>query len=264
MANRLQDKICLLMGGGSSFHEGGLSNGQAVALTFAREGASVAVVDKNLEAAQATVEQIRAAGGTAIALQADVSKHEDIKSVVKATLEKFHRIDVLHNNVGIEVRGDVVESSEESWDLVHDVNLKSVFLACKEVIPLMERQGGGAIVNVSSTASLKWSKQAFVSYSSSKAALNHLSRVMARQHAASNIRCNVVVPGMIDTPHIRTLYKDKSREEFDAIMAGRNASCPMGRQGTSQEIANAALFLASDESSYVNGALLVVDGAMSV
>lgn len=261
---RLQDKICLLMGGGSSFHEGGLSNGQAVALTFAREGASLAVVDKNLEAAQATVAQIEAAGGRAIALQADVSRHADVSAAVAATLEAYGRIDILHNNVGIEVRGDVVESSEASWDLVHDVNLKSVFLTSKEVIPVMQRQGGGVIVNVSSTASLKWSAQAFISYSSSKAAVNHMTRVMARQYAHQNIRCNVVVPGMIDTPHIRTLYKDKTAEEFEQIMATRDARCPMGRQGTSQEIANAALFLASDEASYVTGAVLVVDGAMSI
>lgn len=252
------------MGGGSSFHEGGFSNGQAVALTFAREGAIIAVVDKNLDAAKGTVEQILAAGGKAIALQADVSNHADVKTVVRATLEAFGRIDILHNNVGIEVRGGVEESTEESWDLVHNVNLKSVFLTCKEVIPVMEKQGGGAIVNVSSTAGLKWSPQEYISYSSSKAALNHITRVMARQYAPKNIRCNVVVPGMIDTPHVRTLYKDKTSEELKEIMAGRNARCPMGRQGTSQEIANAALFLASDEASYVSGALLVVDGAMSI
>lgn len=261
---RLQDKICLLMGGGSSFHEGGLSNGQAVALTFAREGASVAVVDVNLDAAQATVAQIEAAGGRAIALRADVSRHADVQAAVAATLQAYGRIDILHNNVGIEVRGDVVDTSEASWDLVHDVNLKSVFLSCKEVIPHMQRQGGGAIVNVSSTASLKWSQQAFISYSSSKAALNHFTRVTARQYAPQRIRCNVVVPGMIATPHVRTLYKDKTAEEFAQIMAARDANCPMGRQGTSQEIANAALFLASDEASYVSGALLVVDGAMSI
>lgn len=261
---RLKDKICLLMGGGSSFHEGGLSNGQAVALTFAREGATLVVVDKNLDAAKSTVSQIQDLGGSATALQADVSRHADVSAVVAATMSKHGRIDILHNNVGIEVRGDVVESSEESWDLVHDVNLKSVFLTCKEVIPIMERQGSGAIVNVSSTASLKWSPQAFISYSSSKAALNHFSRVMARQYAPKNIRCNVVVPGMIDTPHIRTLYRDKTAKEFEEIMVARNARCPMGRQGTSQEIANAALFLASDEASYVTGALLVVDGAMSI
>lgn len=261
---RLHDKVCLVMGGGTSFPEGGASNGQAVALTFAREGAKVAVVDLRLEAAQDTVSRIEARGGTAIALQADVSRKADVESAVQATIERFGRIDVLHNNVGIEVRGGILETSEESWDRMHDVNLKSVFLACQAVIPRMQAQGGGTIVNVSSTASLKWGPAEFISYNSSKAALNHLSRILARQHAPQNIRCNVVVPGMIDTPHIRTLYRDKSPEEFEQIMAARNARCPMGRQGTSQEVANAALFLASDEASYVSGVLLNVDGASSV
>jgi len=264
MATRLAHKTCLLMGGGSSAAEGGLSNGQAVALTFAREGARVAVVDVSLDAAEATVDMIRAAGGEAIALQADVSRHDEVRAVVAATLAAFGRIDILHNNVGIEVRGGVLDSTEASWDRVHDVNLKSVFLSCKEVVPLMQAQGGGAIVNVSSTASFKWGPAEYISYNSSKAALNHFSRVLARQYAPHQVRCNVVVPGMIDTPHIRTLYRDKSPEEFAQIMAGRDARCPMGRQGTSQEVANAALFLASDEASYVSGLLLVVDGASSI
>jgi NAD(P)-dependent dehydrogenase (short-subunit alcohol dehydrogenase family) len=264
MAARLAHKTCLLMGGGSSAAEGGLSNGQAVALTFAREGARVAVVDQRLDAAETTVAMIRAAGGEAIALQADVSRHDEVRAVVAATLAAFGRIDILHNNVGIEVRGGVLDSTEASWDRVHDVNLKSVFLSCKEVVPLMQAQGGGAIVNVSSTASFKWGPAEYISYNSSKAALNHFSRVLARQYAPHQVRCNVVVPGMIDTPHIRTLYRDKSPEEFAQIMAGRDARCPMGRQGTSQEVANAALFLASDEASYVSGLLLVVDGASSI
>lgn len=264
MALRLAGKTCLLMGGGTSFPKGGLSNGQAVALTFAREGARIAVADLKLDAAQDTADQIRAAGGEAFALRADVSRHADVRDAVRATLDRWGRIDILHNNVGIEVRGGILDTTEEAWDRVHDINLKSVFLACKEVIPAMQSQGGGSIVNVSSTASLKWGPAEFISYNSSKAALNHLTRVLARQFAPLNIRCNAVLPGMIDTPHIRTLYKDKTPGEFAEIMAGRNARCPMGRQGTSQEVANAALFLASDEASYVSGVLLTVDGASSV
>lgn len=264
MKNRLANKVCLLIGGGTSFPEGGASNGQAVALTFAREGARVAVVDLSLAAAQQTVDQILAAGGQAIALQADASRHDDIQAAVQATLAQWGRIDILHNNVGIEVRGGVLDTSEDAWDRVHDTNLKSVFLACKEVIPVMQAQGGGAIVNISSTASLKWGPAEYISYNSSKAALNHLTRILARQFAPEHIRVNAVLPGMIDTPHIRTLYRDKTPQEFDEIMAGRNARCPMGRQGTSQEVANAALFLASDEASYISGVLLTVDGASSV
>jgi NAD(P)-dependent dehydrogenase (short-subunit alcohol dehydrogenase family) len=252
------------MGGGTSFPEGGLSNGQAVALTFAREGARIAVADLRLDAAQDTVKQILAVGGEAFALRADVSRHVDVRDAVQATLDRWSRIDILHNNVGIEARGGILDTTEEAWDRVHDINLKGAFLACKEVIPAMQSQGGGSIINVSSTASLKWGPAEFISYNSSKAALNHLTRVLARQFAPMNIRCNAVLPGMIDTPHIRTLYKDKTPEELAEIMVGRNARCPMGRQGTSQEVANAALFLASDEASYVSGVLLTVDGASSV
>lgn len=263
MAGRLQGKTCLLMGGGSSSAEGVVSNGQAVALTFAREGARVAVVDMNLAAAQATVRQVKDLGGEAIALHADASSHADVREVVDQTLKAWGRIDILYNNVGIEVRGGVVDATEESWDRVHDVNLKSVFLACKEVIPQMRKQGGGVILNVSSTASLRWTTVEYISYNSSKAALNHMTRVMARQYAPDNIRCNAILPGMIDTPHIRVLFKDKDPDEFAAILEDRNRRCPMGRQGSSWEVANAALFLASDEASYVSGALLPVDGALS-
>ena len=264
MGKRLANKICLLMGGGASSPEGGLSNGQAVAVTFAREGAAVAVIDQSLPAAQATVEMINEAGGRSIAWQADVSRHEEVRAAVAGCRQAFGRIDILYNNVGIEVRGGVVDMTEEAWDRVHAVNLKSVFLACKEVVPEMAQQGGGVILNVSSTASLRWTTVEYLSYSTSKAALNHLTRVLARQHASQRIRCNAILPGMIDTPHIRTLFRDKSEEEFAAIQANRHARCPMGRQGSCWDVANAALFLASDEASYISGVLLPVDGALSV
>lgn len=264
MGQRLQNKVCLLLGAGSSSPAGGLSNGQSVALTFAREGAQLALVDQHLAAAQQTADMIAQNGGTAIALQGDVSVHSDIRAVVAATIERFGRIDILHNNVGIEGNGGVMELSEAMWDRVHDVNLKSVFLSCKEVIPLMIAQGRGVVINVSSTASLRWGPAEYIAYHSTKAALNHVTRIMARQYAPQGIRCNVVAPGMIDSPHIRTLYQDQTAQELEATLAARNARCPMGRQGTSQEVANAALFLASDEASYVSGVVLPVDGALSV
>ncbi|HRO59445.1 MAG TPA: SDR family oxidoreductase [Burkholderiaceae bacterium] len=263
MTGRLKGKVCLLMGGGTSAEGAGASNGQAVAYAFAREGARLAIVDMRLESAQDTVARIEADGGSAIAVRADVSNHDDVRAVVQETLNRYGRIDILYNNVGIEYRGGVVDTPEAEWDRVHDVNLKGVFLACKEVVPLMEKQGGGVILNVSSTASLRWGPVEYIAYNSSKAGLNHMSRVMARQYAPKNIRCNVIVPGMIDTPHIRTLYRDKTPGELAEILAERNARCPMGRQGSSQEIANAAVFLASDEASYISGALLPVDGALS-
>ncbi|ARP80418.1 3-oxoacyl-ACP reductase [Bordetella genomosp. 8] len=264
MKGRLEGKVCLLMGGGATLAGSGFSNGQAAALTFARQGASLVVVDVRLEAARDTVTQLALEGYEAIAVRADVSRRDDVAAAVAATMERHGRIDILYNNVGIEYRGGPVETPEEAWDHVHDVNIKSVFLACKQVIPIMERQGGGAIVNISSTASLRWGGLAYISYNSSKAALNHMSRIIARQYAEKRIRCNVVVPGLIDTPHVRVLYGNANPQEFDAIMKDRDARCPMGRQGTCWDVANAALFLASDEASYVSGALLVVDGALSV
>lgn len=263
MAQRLENKVCLLMGGGSVSAEGIPSNGQAVGQVFAREGAKVVVVDRNIDAAQRTVEVITAAGGSAIAVQANVSSHADVKLAVEKAMATYGHIDILHNNVGIEIAGGVINTSEEDWDKVHNVNLKSVFLACKEVVPVMMEQGGGSIINVSSTASLRWSPVEYISYNSSKAALNHMTRMMARQYAPHAIRCNVLIPGLVDTPHARELYIDKSPEELKVILEARDARAPMGRQGTPWEMANAALFLASDEASYVSGLLMVVDGALS-
>jgi NAD(P)-dependent dehydrogenase (short-subunit alcohol dehydrogenase family) len=264
MPDRLQGKVALVMGGGSSHPEGGLGNGQACALTFAREGARVVVVDLHLDAAEATAEEIARNGGDATALAADVRDARDVERVVAATADRHGRIDILHNNVGVEYLGNVIDTPEEAWDNVHAVNLKSVFLACKYAIPVMAAGGGGSIINISSTASLRWGGVSFLAYNSSKAALNHMSRIMAREHAGQRVRVNVILPGMMDTPHIRTMYRDLSPEELAAKLAERDAKCPMGRQGTSTDVANAALFLASDDSSYVTGAQIVVDGGLSI
>lgn len=265
-ACRLAGKVCLLMGGGRT-PDGDPAlpgNGEAVALTFAREGAHVVVADVDRAAAEATVAKLAAAGHESVAVAADVSRAADVDAAVAATLARHGRLDILYNNVGIEFRGGVLDTPEDAWDRVHDVNLKGVFLACKAALPHMIAQRSGVILNVSSTASLRWTQVEFIAYNSSKAALNHLTRVMARQYAPHGVRCNVIVPGMMDTPHVRALWRDQPEDAFAAIMAGRDARCPMGRQGTAQDVANAALFLASDEASYVTGVLLPVDGALSV
>jgi NAD(P)-dependent dehydrogenase (short-subunit alcohol dehydrogenase family) len=264
MSHRLKDRIAVVMGGGASAPEAGISNGQAVALTYAREGARIVVADLHLAAAEATAEMIRAEGGEAHAVQADVSRHHDVKQVVGYAAQRWRRLDILHNNVGIEYLGGPVDTPEEAWDRVHDVNLKSVFLACKEAIPLMERNGGGSIVNVSSTASLRYAGVPYLAYNSSKAALNHVSRIIARQYAHRQIRCNVVVPGYMDTPHIRTLYRHLPADRFAPVMQERDAKCPMGRQGSCWDVARASLFLASDDAAYVTGTLLMVDGGASI
>ena len=261
---RLDGRVVLVMGGGSSNAAGGPSNGQAASLTYARHGAVVVVADRHAAAAEATVAEIAAEGGRAVAAVADVGEGESIRVLVDRVARDHGRIDVLHNNVGIEAPGDVVETTEEDWDRVHDVNLKGVFLTCKHVVPIMRAGGGGAVVNISSTASLRWSPARFLAYNTSKAGLNHMSRIMARQLAPDRIRVNVVVPGMMDTPHIRTLYRDMTPDQLAAKLAERDAACPMGRQGTCWDVAAAALFLASDEASYITGVLLPVDGGLSI
>jgi len=260
---RLKDKVAIVTGAGTSGE--GMGNGKAAAILFAREGAEVIAVDLSLDAAQTTVDEIEAEGGNAMAIAADVSKREDIRAVVDDAIKSFGHIDVIHNNVGIEIAGDPLTTTEEDWDRVHAVNLKSVFMMCKYAIPHMQTRGrGGAIINVSSVASIRWSPVPYFSYHTSKAALNHMTRVIARQYARDHIRCNVILLGMMDTPHIRTYYHDKSPDEVEKIMRQRDAHCPMGKQGTAWDAAHAALFLASDEARYITGAALVVDGGLTL
>ena len=262
MPNRLHGKVALVTGAGTSGD--GMGNGKAVALLFAQEGATVVAVDLNGPAAEATAEEIRKADGVARALSGDVGRSADTRAIVDAAIAHFGRIDILHNNVGIEIAGDPVSTTEEDWDRVHDVNLKGPFLMCKHVIPHMERQGGGVIINISSVASLRWSPVPYFSYHTSKAALNHMTRVIARQYAAKKIRCNVILPGLIDTPHVRHFCRDLPAEEIERVMRQRDRACPMGHQGSPWDVARAALFLASDDASYITGAELVVDGGLTL
>jgi len=262
METRLHDKIAIVTGAGTSGE--GMGNGKAAALLIAREGAAIVAVDLNLAAAEKTAGEVRTEEGRAIAIAADVSRSADIQQIVNTTIERFGRIDVIHNNVGIEIAGDPISTTEEDWDRVHAVNLKSVFMMCKYAIPHMVRTGGGSIINVSSVASIRWSPVPYFSYHTSKAALNHMTRVIARQYAPKQIRCNVILLGMMDTPHIRTYYRDKPPEEVDRIMRQRDAHCPMGHMGDAWDAARAALFLASDDARYITGAELVVDGGLTL
>lgn len=260
MSDRLQGKVAIVVGAGSIGAE--VSNGAACAMVYAREGARVLCADRSLRAAEETVARILAEGGQASAFEADVCSAAQIQAMVQACIDRHGRIDVLHHNVGIEEFGELTEVTEASWDRVHAINLKGAMLTARAVVPHMIRQGGGSIVNISSIASRKWSPMQFLSYSTSKAALNHMTRVVARQYAPHQVRCNVILPGLIDTPHAAALYPDEAaaRQGREA----RNARCPMGRQGSPWDVANAALFLASDESRYVTGLELVVDGGLSL
>lgn len=259
MSRRLENKIALVFGAGSVGE--GWGNGKASAVLYAREGAKVACVDLNLAAAERTKEIIENEGGTALALQADVVNLDRVREVVDTVKSSWGRIDVLHNNVGMNIEGGPVDMTEEQWDRVMDVNLKSMFFTCKCVLPIMEAQGSGSIVNISSLASIRWMHFNYISYYASKAAVNHFTRAIAMQYAEKGIRANTVLPGLMDTPHIYEAMK-AHYTDFTEMQRKRAEVTPMKRMGEGWDIAYAALFLASDESKYITGIDLCVDGGL--
>ncbi|GAB3576144.1 SDR family oxidoreductase [Leifsonia lichenia] len=247
---RLADKSAIVTGGA-----GGI--GRATSLAFAAEGARVAVVDVAPGAAEKVAEEIRAAGGTAIALTADVSNEADIERVVADTVAEFGGIDVVFNNAGIIRRTTAVETTADEWDRVFGVNVKGIFLMCKHVVPVMAANGGGSIVNTGSGWGLKGGAQA-ISYCASKGAVVNMTRALAIDHGPQGIRVNSVNPGDVNTGMLRDEARQLGQEagSFLAEAADR----PLQRMGEPQEIAAAVVWLASDESSYVTGSALVVDG----
>jgi NAD(P)-dependent dehydrogenase (short-subunit alcohol dehydrogenase family) len=266
MTGRLAGKVAAVIGAGSSGP--GWGNGKATAVLFAREGASVLCVDINEDAAQETAKLICDEGGQAQAVQADAAKAADVERVMASCVERFGRLDVLDNNVGIAEVGDVVALSEQSWDRIFAVNLKSCFLAMKHAIPIMERQGGGAIVNISSVASIRHSGVSYAGYYSSKAAMNHLTATTAVDYAAKNIRINAILPGLMKTPMVAAavegLAASYGAEDVDAMWRARDAQVPMGHMGDAWDVAHAALFLASEEAHYITGVALAVDGGITL
>ena len=228
------------------------------------EGAKVVAADINLDAALETRDIISREKGICAVVEADVSENASVKALVDRCIEAFGRVDILHNNVGILETGGPVETSEESWDRINRVNLKSLFLTCKHVLPLMEDQGGGAIVNISSTAGIRYQGVPYIAYASSKAAVIQFTKSIALQYADKNIRANVILPGHVDTPMThKSLAKVYAAGDVKKMIAKRNAECPRKRMGDAWDVAYAALFLASDEAGYINGAELVVDGGLS-
>ena len=260
--DRLKDKIAVVTGAGSVGP--GWGNGKAAAVLFAREGATVFAVDINLGAAEETAAIVEQEGGECTAHRADVSRSEEVERMVECCLEAYGRIDILHNNVGIVDVGGCVETSEESWDRVMDVNLKSMFLTCKHVLPHMEQQGGGSIVNISSIASTRWLGVPYVSYSATKGAVNQLTQSVALQYAGKNIRANAILPGFMNTPMVaKSLAGFYAEGDVEKMVEMRDRTCPMGKMGDAWDVAYAALFLASDEAKYITGTELVVDGGLT-
>lgn len=262
---RLQGKTALVVGAGSIGP--GWGNGKATATLFAREGARVFCVDRNGDAAAETAGIIASEGGEAAAFTADVSRAADIEAMVAACLDAYGRIDVLDNNVGIAEVGGVVDCPEADWDRVFAINLKSCYLAMKHVIPVMERQGGGSIINISSIASIRHLGVTYVTYAATKAAMNQMTRTTAVEFAPKNVRVNAILPGLMKTPmveHSAGLAASYAQGDVEAMWRRRDAQVPMGHMGDAWDVAYAALFLASDESKYITGIELVVDGGITL
>lgn len=260
MTKRLDNKTALVFGAGSSGP--GWGNGKAAAVLFAREGARVACVDRVAEAAEETAAIIRDEGFEALAITADVTASAEIAAAVAQTVATFGSLDVLHNNVGITEMGGPVELDEARWHRAMDVNATSVFLCCKHAIPEMLKSGGGTIVNVSSLAAIRYTGYPYLAYYAAKAAVNQMTVAIALEYAKQGIRCNAIMPGMMDTPLIRTQIVGQYADADDMITR-RHAACPMGHMGDAWDIAKAAVFLASDESRYITGHCLPVDGGLS-
>ncbi len=262
MAGRLQDKVAIVVGAGSVGP--GWGNGKATAVLFAREGAAVLCADRNGAAAEETVGIIEAEGGRAAAAATDVTDPGQVEALVADCLARYGRLDVLHNNVGILEVGGPVETSLESWQRVMDANLTGMFLTCKHALPVMERQGAGAIVNIASIAGIRWLGVPYISYHASKAGVVQFTKAVALQYAKAGIRANAILPGLMNTPMIVEPLKDAYAEgDVDKMVEMRDAQCPMGRMGDAWDVAHAALFLASDEARYITATELVVDGGLT-
>jgi NAD(P)-dependent dehydrogenase (short-subunit alcohol dehydrogenase family) len=262
MSERLKDKVAIIVGAGSTPGDT-MGNGRATSILFAREGASVALVDYRKESAEETKKAIDEEGGESFVIQADVTRAEDCKRMADACVEKYGKIDILHNNVGIGEGGGPVDLSEEDWDKVVNTNLKSMFLTCKYVLPYMEKQGSGAIVNISSMAAIRFAPYPMLAYSSSKAGVNALTRSVAMQYAHQRVRSNCIMPGLINTPMaIEGISVRLGIEKADLIRM-RDAAVPMNHMGEAWDIAYTALFLASDEAKYITGVVIPVDGGLS-
>jgi len=263
MGGRLQDRIAIVTGAGCIGP--GWGNGRAIAARFAEEGAKIFAVDRDLDSVTETVERVKAAGGEIVTHQCDVTGAASVEVMVKTCVERFGRIDVLVNNVGGSAAGGPAEMAEDVWDAQVDYNLKSVFLTLKHVLPIMERQKQGAVVNVASTSGLRWTGSAQVGYAATKAGVIQLTRVVAVQYADRGIRVNTVVPGQLHTPMVEArLAKQRTGGDVEALLKSRLDRIPIGFMGDGRDTANAALFLASDEARFITGTEIVVDGGMTV
>lgn len=262
MTGRLAGKVAMVVGAGSV--GAGWGNGRACAVVFAQHGASVLAADISQEALAPTLEIIARAGGSAQGHLCDVTSGESVTAMVEACLSAYGGIDVLVNVVGGSRKGGAAELSPEDWAQQVDVNLGSVYRTCHEVIPVLQSRSGGAIVNIASTSGTRWTGSAQVGYASAKAGVISFSRVTAVQYAPDGIRVNTVVPGQLHTPMVEArLAAQRSGGDVEQLLADRRARVPLGIEGDGRDTAYAALFLASEESRFVTGTEIVVDGGLT-
>ena len=258
---RLDGKAAIVVGGGQTPGQT-IGNGRATAITYARAGARVLVADRDLDAAAATVAEITAEGGEAAPFRADVTDEADIAAMVADACDRWGRLDILHNNVGISVAGGDAEISKiegEAFDRIMAINLKSMVLAIKHALPVMRDQQSGNIINISSTAAHE--EYPWVTYKASKAATKAMTEQVALQNAPHGIRVNCIQPGLMNTPMAVDARMDAWNMTREEVVAMRDAKVPLGgKMGTAWDVANAALFLVSDEARFITGVTLMVDG----
>ena len=258
---RLQHKIALVIGAGQSPGEG-IGNGRATVLRFAQEGARVMAVDRDLSSAEETARMAGREGGECIAFEADVTREATLAAAIEAAHKRWGRIDILHYNVGVSIAGGdkpLLEITEEAFDRVSAINLRGAIMACKHVVPLMRAQRSGAITLISSLAALE--KYPLVAYKATKAAMIAFTQQVAIQNAEYGIRANVILPGLMDTPMAVDTRARASGKPRAQVAAERDRRVPLrGKMGTAWDVANAALFLASDEAAFITGVALLVDG----
>ena len=262
MSGRLQGKVAIVVGAGQTPGET-IGNGRATAILFAREGARVMLLDRDVESALETQAMIEKEGGESVAFRTDVTCEADCRAMAEACTETYGRIDVLHNNVGIGT-GDAgpVHLTEEAWDRIFDVNLKGMFLTCKHVLPVMRAQRSGSVINISSAAAV--CSVGMLAYKTSKAGVNALTHALAMGNASYGIRVNAIMPGLMNTPMaIEGISRARGLSKEDLIRE-RDALVPLGgKMGTAWDVAYAALFLASDEARFITSVVLPVDGGQS-
>jgi NAD(P)-dependent dehydrogenase (short-subunit alcohol dehydrogenase family) len=262
---RLKGKIAIVVGAGQGPGEG-MGNGRATAIRFAQEGAKVLAVDRNLSSAEETAAMIAKEGGEAAACEADVTREQTLVAMIAAAMKRWDRIDILHNNVGVSIAGGdapPTEITEEAFDRIAAINLRGTIMATKHVLPVMRQQHSGVIINISSVAALE--SYPYVAYKATKAGMIAFTQQVAIQNAQYGVRANVILPGLMDTPmavDTRARVSGKTRAQ---VAAERDAKVPLrNRMGTAWDVANAALFLASDEANFITGVALPVDGGALV